>query len=119
SPRPGRVRRQPGHLPEQDVAPGDVAARARSSGFWGPAEGLLWWVKNGRVPPLATVGGNGVPGAPGTRALVDNLDFVDDFRQGGRFALGYHFATAPSLGVQANYFFLSDRQTDQRFSSRR
>src|SRR5262245_45430464 len=79
---------------------GDVDAPAMTSGLWGSAEYLLWWFKNGRVPPLVTAGGNGVPGSPGTQVLLDNLDFVDDFRQGGRFALGYHFEANPSLGVE-------------------
>jgi hypothetical protein len=107
----------PGGLPEEAPALGDVDAQARPFGFWGSGECLLWWIKNGRVPPLVTVGGNGVPGSPGTRVLVDNLDFVDDFRQGGRFALGYQFETVPFLGVEANYFFLSDRRSDFSFSS--
>jgi hypothetical protein len=88
-----------------------------NAGFWGSGEYLLWWIKNGRVPPLVTAGGNGVPGAPGTRVLVDNLDFVDDFRQGGRFALGYHFDTVPCIGVEAEYFFLSEPRTNERFTS--
>ena len=107
----------PGELPDQALAPGDVDAPARCSGFWGSGEYLLWWIRNGRVPPLVTAGGNGVPGSPGTAVLADTLDFVDDFRQGGRFVLGYHFETVPSLGVEADYFFLSDRQSDERFSS--
>jgi len=94
---------------------GDVDAQANTFGLWGSGEYLLWWFKHGRVPPLVTGGGNGVPGSPGTRVLVDNLDFDDDFRQGGRFALGYRFA--PCLGVEASYFFVSDRQTDEGFSS--
>jgi hypothetical protein len=106
-----------GDPPGPAPAPGDVDAQGRPFGLWGSAECLLWWLKSGRVPPLVTAGGNGVPGSPGTRILVDSLDFVDDFRQGGRFTLGYHFETAPSLGVEANYFFLSDRQGDQHFSS--
>jgi hypothetical protein len=106
-----------GELPDRALAPGDVDAQARPVRFWGSGDYLLWWIKNGRVPPLVTAGGNGVPGSQGTRVLVDNLDFNDDFRQGGRFALGYQFETAPSLGVEARYFFLSDQQTDERFSS--
>jgi hypothetical protein len=96
---------------------GDEDARAASFGFWGSGEYLLWWFKSGRVPPLVTAGGNGVPGSPGTRVLADNLNFDDDVRQGGRFALGYQFETAAPLGVEANFFFLPDRQSDEVFSS--
>jgi len=95
----------------------DADAHAAGVGFWGSGECLLWWSKNGTVPPLVTVGGNGRLASPGTRALVDNLDFADDFRPGGRFALGYRFETIPCLGVEANYFFLPDRQSDFSFFS--
>src|SRR5262245_14642616 len=96
---------------------GDGDAQAETFGFWGSGEYLLWWFKNGTVPPLVTAGGDGKLGSPGTRVLVDNLNFDDDFRQGGRFALGYRFETIPFLGVEANFFFLSDRQSDAGFSS--
>jgi Putative beta barrel porin-7 (BBP7) len=66
-------------------------ARVTTFGLWGSAEHLLWWIKNDRVPPLVTAGGNGVLGAPGTRVLLDDLNFAHDFRQGGRFTLGYDF----------------------------
>jgi putative beta barrel porin BBP7 len=106
-----------GDLPDGAPAPGDVDAQAETFGFWGSGEYLLWWFKNGRVPPLVTAGGNGKLGSPGTQVLLDNLNFDDDARQGGRFALGYHFETLPFLSVEANYFFLTDRQPDVGFSS--
>jgi hypothetical protein len=95
----------------------DADVSVQSIGLQGSAEFLLWWFKNGRVPPLATVGGTGSPTSPGTRVLVDNLDFADDVRQGGRFGLGYNFAAIPGIGLDASYFFLSARQTDANFSS--
>jgi hypothetical protein len=96
---------------------GDTDAQDRTFGFRGSGDYLLWWFKNGRIPPLATAGGSGVLGSPGTRALIDNLNFDDGSRQGGRFALGYDFATAPFLGVEASYFFLPDRRTGVAFAS--
>jgi hypothetical protein len=96
---------------------GDVDAQTETFGFWGSGEYLLWWIKNGRVPPLVTAGGDGKLGSPGTQVLVDNLNFADGVRQGGRFALGYHLETIPAVGVETSYFFLSDRQTAVRFSS--
>jgi hypothetical protein len=96
---------------------GDGDAPARPFGLWGSAEYLLWWIKNGHVPPLVTAGGNGPPGSPGTQVLLDSLRFADDVRQGGRFALGYQFETLPFLGVEASSFFLSDRRSDAGFSS--
>lgn len=87
------------------------------STFWGSAEYLLWWFRNGHIPPLVTAGGNGVIGAPGTQVLVDNLNFDDQPRQGGRFALGYQLESAPDIGIEAAYFFLPDGHTDERFAS--
>ena len=92
-------------------------AQVRTLGLWGSAEHLLWWIKNDHVPPLITAGGNGVIGAPGTRVLLDDLNFVDDFRQGGRFALGYDFESSPVIGIEASYFFLPDGGTEATFSS--
>jgi hypothetical protein len=106
-----------GDLPDQAPAQADGDTQARPFGFRASGEYLLWWIKNGRVPPLVTVGGNGVPGSPGTRILVDNLDFDDDFRPSGRFALGYRFETVPNIGIEANYFFLSAWQTNECFAS--
>ena len=103
---------------EYDFSPvGDVNAQADALGFSGSGEYLLWWFKNGKIPPLVTAGGDGKLGSPGTRVLVDNLDFDNDVRQGGRFALGYHFESLPWLGVEANYVFLADRQSDIRIAS--
>jgi hypothetical protein len=94
---------------------GDILARAVA--FQGSAECLLWWFKNGRVPPLVTAGGDGKLDTPGTRVLVDNLDFDKEVRQGGRFTLGYGFESLPGLCVGANYFFVADRHSDVRISS--
>jgi hypothetical protein len=98
-------------------APGEMDGRANTFCFRGSGEYLLWWIKNGRVPPLVTAGGDGKLGSPGTRVLVDNLNFDDDVRQGGRFALGYQFENSPFIGIEANYFFLSDRRSDVSISS--
>lgn len=107
----------PDPVGREPLPPGELSDQATAFGFRGSGEYLLWWIKNGQVPPLVTLGGDGKLGSPGTRVLVDNLDFDDDFRQGGRFFLGYHFETVPSLGVEANYFFLADRHSDVGFSS--
>jgi hypothetical protein len=90
---------------------------AGAAGLRGSADYLLWWFKKGRIPPLVTAGGDGKIGSPGTQVLLDDLDFDGDVRQGGRFALGYQFARNPRFGIEAGYFFLTDRQTDVSFSS--
>jgi hypothetical protein len=105
--------------PVSPEPPGDLDAQAKTFGFWASGEYLLWWLKNGRAPPLVTAGDDGKVGSPGTQVLLDNLSFDDDVRQGGRFALGYQLANSPLLGIEANYFFLADRQSDARFSSDR
>lgn len=74
-------------------------AQPETFGLWISAEALLWWIKSGNVPPLVTAGGNGVIGSPGTQVLLDDLNFVDDFRQGGRFALGYRFESNPAVSI--------------------
>jgi hypothetical protein len=103
---------------DYDFGPvGDVKAQADALGFSGSGEYILWWFKHGQLPPLVTAGGDGKLGSPGTRVLVDNLDFDNDVRQGGRFTLGYHFESLPCLGVEANYLFLADRQSDVRIAS--
>lgn len=103
--------------PNKAVALGSDNAQVGTFGLWGSAEHLLWWIKNDRVPPLVTAGGNAVLGAPGTRVLLDDLNFADDFRQGGRFTLGYDFESAPIIGIEASYFFLPDGGTEASFSS--
>lgn len=96
---------------------GHDPAWAETHGAFGSAEYLHWWMKSGRVAPLVTVGGDGIIGSPGTRVLLDSLDFVDDAREGGRFTLGYRFAANPSFAIEASYFFLSDGQARATFSS--
>ena len=104
-------------VPDKGVALDYDNTRVSTFGLWGSAEHLLWWIKNDHVPPLVTAGGNGVLGAPGTRVLLDDLNFADDFRQGGRFTIGYDFESTPIIGIEASYFFLPDGGTEASFSS--
>ena len=62
-----------------------------------------------------TADGNGVLGSPSARVLLDS-DFDNDVRQGARFALCYYFAKNPLIGIEANYFFLAERQSSISFS---
>jgi hypothetical protein len=105
--------------PASRESPSGVDAQDHAHGFWVSAEYLLWWLKNGRVPPLVTAGGNGVQGSSGTQVLVDNLNFDDGVRQGGRFALGYWFENDACIGIEADFLFLAGQQSDARFSSDR
>lgn len=97
---------------------GAPVIEASSDGFWVSGDYLLWWFKNGQVPPLVTAGGDGRLGTPGTQVLLDNLDFDDDVRHGGRFALGYQLPAQPCLGVEGRGFFVAERESAATFASR-
>jgi hypothetical protein len=76
--------------------------------FWGSAEFLLWWIKDGNAPPLVTTGppgSGGVLGAPGTRTLFGgNLGY--DERPGARFTIGSWLDCDCTKGIELSYFFL-------------
>jgi len=103
--------------PAPEIFLEDWPDQSNPDGFRFSGEYLLWWFKNGSVPPLVTAGGDGVLGSPGTRVLLDDLDFDDDVRHGGRFSLGYQFAANPEIGIKAGFFFLADRSSEVRFSA--
>jgi hypothetical protein len=99
-------------LPEDGAAPcfpQESCCFGHGSGrFWGSAEFLLWWIKNGNVPPLVTTSppaSGGVLGAPGTTTLVGGgLDFED--RPGARFTIGAGLNCDCTKGIELSYFFL-------------
>jgi hypothetical protein len=97
--------------PENPVDSCECAARD-VGGWYGSGEYLLWWFKSASVPPLVTAGGDAKLGSPGTQVLLDNLNFADGVRQGGRFIIGYRSETDPAIGVEARYFF-TDNDTDR------
>jgi hypothetical protein len=81
------------------------------------AEYVLWWLREGRVPPLVTTGSpasQGLLGQPDTRALYgdDRLEtrHGDKFN-GVRMGLGYWFDDEHSLGVEGNGFLLERDST--------
>ena len=82
--------------------------------FWVEAEYLLWFTRNGGVPPLLTRGQTTAPipgavGQIGTKYLYGgSIDFKD--RSGGRFTAGMPLGDGP-FGIEATYFFLSARDT--------
>ncbi|HZU39341.1 MAG TPA: BBP7 family outer membrane beta-barrel protein [Gemmataceae bacterium] len=91
-----------------------------SSALWIDAEYLLWWIKDGHVPPLVTTGnpllGNpnaptGVPGALGqpltTPLFGSPLDYGRD--NGMRFTLGTWLGADSALGVEASGFVMENR----------
>jgi hypothetical protein len=76
----------------------------------GSEEYLLWWMKSGRLPPLATraVGTPPVLGQPGTRDLFGGTLDLDE-RSGGRFVLGMPFNDSCTTGLELGYWFLGSR----------
>ncbi len=87
--------------------------------FWASAEYLLWWIKNGSVPPLVTTGpalpltpSPGSFAAPGTAVLFGNDERNRNPFSGGRFTLGFWCNDCQTIGAEANFFFLDQRSND-------
>lgn len=79
------------------------------------AEYLLWWIRDGKAPPLATTGPaslppnqQGVLGVPGTVILQDGTLDYSAF-SGGRFTLGWWFDPCQTCALEARFFFLGRR----------
>jgi hypothetical protein len=102
--------------------PAEHSTETSAHGAWRfVGEYLLWWTKNGRVPPLLTTGptSDARPGAldqPFTKLLYgDNIDFQE--RHGGRFTLEVPLGNADEWSVAANYFLLTSRNVGLTLSS--
>ena len=86
--------------------------------LWCSAEFLLWWIKQGQVPPLATAGTLDSLGAlgPGTVTLFGgDQDYGE--RLGGRFTIGYWLDSCRTRGIEASYFYLGGPSDNFSFSS--
>ncbi len=85
--------------------------------FWGRAEYLLWWIKDGRTPvlvsgspagtPLATAGLVGLPSA----VPLYGGDINYNALSGGRFTLGVGVPYFNNLGLESTFFYLGQRNT--------
>lgn len=89
---------------------------------WARGEYLLWWIKDGPLPPLVTLGNpaDALPGAlgqPGTRLLIGGSDTDYGVRSGGRFTTGAWLDEEQLWGLEANYLFLGERGVEQAVSS--
>jgi hypothetical protein len=73
------------------------------------------------VPPLVTTGPAQFPvgflGNPGTQVLFGGSSLETGSFPGGRFMAGVWFGECLRLGVEADYFFLSEQSTGATFSS--
>jgi hypothetical protein len=84
---------------------------------------ILWWLREGRIPPTLTTSSQasrGLLGQPDTRLLYGG-DRIQT-RHGDRFngvrpALGYWFDDAQSIGVEARAFFLERDSTHFKATS--
>jgi hypothetical protein len=74
------------------------------------AEYLLWWIKNGPVPPLVTASpasSAGILGRPGTVTLSGpGSDLTGSPLSGARFTAGAWLDDCQTVGVEGGYFFL-------------
>lgn len=83
--------------------------------FWVDAEYLYWEIQHSPSTPPLVVEGPVVPfgaptlGQPGTNVVLGCDRFKNDWRSGGRFALGYWFDDCKCWGAEVNYFFLPTR----------
>lgn len=83
--------------------------------FYGSAEYLLWWIKDGPLPvPLVTAGSINDPnpaamGQPNTHVLFGNQDLDFGSFSGGRLTLGAWLNRPATLGFEATWFQLENR----------
>ena len=81
--------------------------------IYGSAEYLMWWTKNGDIPPLVTTSDPnttdfGRLGTPTTRTLFgDDLDH--EMPSGARFRLGTWFDCQKPVALESSFFFLGQR----------
>jgi hypothetical protein len=92
-------------------SPGGPPAPAR---LWGSVDYLLWWTKQGRLPPLVTASapGAGAIVGPDTVVLFGGSHLDNEERSGARFLLGGWLDEARTLGVEFGYFFLGSRSVN-------
>jgi hypothetical protein len=87
------------------------------------AEYVLWWLREGRLPPILTTGSPasaGVLGAADTRVLYgdDRLETRHGDRFNGvRLTLGYWLTDGPLLGIEGEVFVLERDSTHFKATS--
>lgn len=97
---------------------GDESFPVDGTRWYGSAEYLLWQMRGTDLPPLVTTGpleSQGILGQPGTTVLFGGRRQDEDWRNGGRFTLGWWCDPCQQWGVEASYFFLGQRS--QRFTA--
>jgi hypothetical protein len=102
-------RPDPSQPPTTSTPPADSDSSIPGS-IRGSEEYLLWWMKSGQLPPLATRASGTTPilGQPGTRDLFGGTLDLEE-RSCGRFVLGMPFTESCSTGLELGYWFLGSR----------
>ncbi|MDI9446783.1 MAG: BBP7 family outer membrane beta-barrel protein [Planctomycetota bacterium] len=87
--------------------------------LWFRGDFLMWWTPSADLPPLVTASPANTPqaqagvlGQPGTSVLFGGEDQDLGVRPGARFTLGYSPFPDLASGVEATYFFLSEKTSD-------
>lgn len=103
--------------------PVEMVCPCREPVVWASAEYLLWWIKDGPLLPLLTMGdvaddpAIGALGEPGTQILMGGNNTDYGARSGGRFAAGVWLDDARTWGLEATYLFLPETRVEQVASS--
>jgi hypothetical protein len=120
-PRPPSYPILPPILPEPLLPPQVCPPYGR---FWADLDGLVWWVKGDKLPPLVSTSPAGTPqnqagvlGAPGTSVLGMGREVNDDARGGFRLNVGYWLDPLQTVGIQAGGFWLGNNNSSAGFSS--
>jgi hypothetical protein len=82
---------------------------AAESRWEAEAEVLVWWLRNGRIPPLLTTGpatSQGILDRPGTAVLYGNEKLDVNRHLGGRLGVTYWIDDCQSLGFQVGGFVI-------------
>jgi hypothetical protein len=99
---------------------GSAAAQPPAAGtdggrFYGRAEYLLWWTKDG--PNQVPLVSKGFVGAPGTEILIGGTDTDFGAHHGARLTLGYWLTNDRAWGVEASGFYLPSVSESRTVSS--
>jgi hypothetical protein len=99
--------------PAQPLPPDSVQGEPDRARIYGGVEYLMWWMKKGNFPALATTGSPadappGALGQPGT-VIIYSDHVGPNGLSGIRFNLGLWLDAEQSWAVEGNYFFFGQR----------
>jgi hypothetical protein len=92
--------------------------------IYGRAEFLWWWTTGMDLPELVTTSPLGTPqnsagilGQPGTSVLLGQEEVLNESHDGARFLIGGWIDRCQWIGLEGDYFFLSEASENFTFSS--